>query len=156
MFGVDAANKSFQRHFEFSSPLQPGAMHAVTGAINIATPNPLEAHQNIAVSLGAGFFHRVRELHCRSGRQAVDRADRPLVLRPIAGHEELSCVAKIDNTAPQPFQISFRAATGGIPAADKTDDELLRRHLNELQLYLATFAQDSCSPMPGETLNAPP
>src|ERR1700719_376621 len=65
-------------------------------------------------------------------------------------------MSSIDNSAPESLQISFRTAGGGISAADKADGESFLRHLNELQLYLRTFRQNSCNLMPGETLNAPP
>src|SRR6266849_98881 len=129
MFAVEASNKSFQRQFNFSSAIQPGAMHTIAGAIYVTAPNALETHQNVAANKGPPLFHFVGECIGRFGRQARDRSESPLVLRPIVRGEELCFVAKIDNSASEPFQISFRAATGGIAAADKTDSELLRRHL---------------------------
>ena len=50
MLAVDAANKSLQRHFKFSSPVQPGLMHAVARTVNIAAPNALQTHQHIAAN----------------------------------------------------------------------------------------------------------
>ena len=65
-------------------------------------------------------------------------------------------MSSIDNSAPEPLQISFGAAGGRISAAHKADGKSFLRHLNALQLYLLTFRQNSCKLMPGETLNTPP
>src|ERR1700730_17986789 len=130
-------------------------MHAVPCTINIAAPNALEAHPDIAANLRPQLFHLVGERSCRPGTQVRDRSERPLVPRPIVRGEQLNAVSGIDNSAPEPLQISFRAAGGGIAAAHEADGESFLRHLNDLQLYLLTFRQNSYNLMPGETLNAP-
>src|SRR5437879_5382788 len=119
-------------------------MYAVAGAINVAAPDALETHQNVAMNLRAQLLHLVGEGDCRSCTQMMNRTGWPLVRRPVIARDELRFVAKIDNSASEAFQISFRAATGGISAADKTDAELLRRHLAD------------CHPAPSRRISQPP
>src|SRR5207237_2991683 len=96
MLAVDAANKSLQRHFKFSSPVQPCLMHAVARTVNIAAPDALETHQNIAANLWTHFLELVSESDRRAGFHSCDRTETPLVKRPIIVRNELHFVSKID------------------------------------------------------------
>ena len=123
MLAIDAANKSLQRHFKFTAPIQPGLMHAIARAVNVAAPNALETHQNIATKLRTQFLELVSESHRRSCRQSRDRAKRPLVSRPIVDRNELRVVSKIDNPLAHALEIVLRAAARRIAAANKNNCE---------------------------------
>src|SRR5258708_35963063 len=49
MLAIKQAAEFLQRSRDFVAPFQPRAMHTVTGAVNVATPDALEAEQNIAI-----------------------------------------------------------------------------------------------------------
>src|SRR5436853_2157851 len=103
MLSINAANKSLQGHLKLSSAIQPSLMHAIARAINIAAPNPLEAHQDIATKLRTQLLQLIGEPDRRARRQMRDRSKRPFVSGPIVGRDELRFVAKIDHPPRQPF-----------------------------------------------------
>jgi len=61
-------------------------------------------------------------------------------------------MAKIDNPPPEPFQIRFGAAGGGVAAPDTANREFVVRH----QTLPADIRQNNSNLMLGETINAPP
>src|SRR5262249_44653035 len=112
MLSIDAANKPLQRHFKFSAAIQPGLMHSVAGAINIAPPDTLKAQEHVATKLRSRPLELIRESDWRICPQICDRSEQPVVRRPVLGRNQSRRVAKIDNPVCEPFQIRFRAAAG--------------------------------------------
>src|SRR5436305_15309968 len=100
MLPVNAANKSLQRHFKFSSPVQPCLMHAVARTVNIAAPDPLETHQDIAMNLRTQLLQLVGESDRRSRLYSCDRTETPLVKRTIIVRNKLNFASNIDNHLP--------------------------------------------------------
>ena len=123
MLAIDAANKSLQRHFKFTAPIQPGLMHAIARAVNVAAPNALETHQNIATKLRTQLLELIGESERRVCLHLRDRTETPLVNRPISGRDELRFVAKVDNPLRQALEIGFGAATRRIAATHESDIE---------------------------------
>src|SRR6266446_5579365 len=60
--------------------------------------------------------------------QLPDFTEGPCACRPLPRRDQANLMAKIDNPARESLQISFRAAGGGIAAADKANREFLFRH----------------------------
>src|ERR1700737_5382188 len=143
MLGIDSANKSLQWHFKFSSAVQPGLMHAIARAVNVAAPNALETHQNIATKLRTQFLELVSDTHRRSCRQSRDRAKRPLVSRPIVDRNELGVVSRIDNPLAQALEVVLRAAARRIAATDESDVEFAVRHFNLTNLVIPSEVEES-------------
>src|ERR1700746_2065346 len=112
MFRVHAPNKSLQRQFKFSSPIQPGSMNAVSGAINIATPNTFEAHQDVAANLLPQLLHLVGELSCRPRMELRNWAKHPFALGPILAGKEPHLMAGFNHSVRESLQISFGTAAG--------------------------------------------
>src|SRR4029077_19644994 len=133
MFTIEPANKSLQRELECSSTRQPGTMHTVPRAIDVTSPDALEAHENIASNVRdlLELVDLIGECDCRCGLQMRHPAKRPLRLRPVATGEQLHAMTGIDYSRREALQISLRAATGRISAAHKANREFSRRHLNE-------------------------
>src|SRR5205823_15067371 len=49
MLAIQKPAEFLERPRDFVAPLQPGAMDSVSSPINIAAPDPLQAHEDIAV-----------------------------------------------------------------------------------------------------------
>jgi hypothetical protein len=49
MLPARAADKLLQRNLEFSPARKPGAVNSITGPVDVASPDTLQAKQNIAV-----------------------------------------------------------------------------------------------------------
>ena len=121
MLPVNATNEPLQRHFKFSAAIEPSPMDAVAGAINVASPDALETHQNVATHLWPQLFQLIGEPDRRGSFQMGERAKGPFVRWPIARRNELHFMAKIDNSLRQALQIRFRATARRIAAPHKTD-----------------------------------
>ena len=140
VFRIDGLAKSAERPFERRATLEPGAMHAVPGAVNIAMPHPLETHEHIALRLGALKLLGKAQWRVRPDQNKITG---PFGLRPGRTREEDDAVAFVDHTARQPFQIRFRAAALGIAAANEADGEL--SHASGVsQPLLAVRRHNSC------------
>jgi hypothetical protein len=103
MLAVQTSNKSFQRQFEFSSACQPGAMDAVASTVNIAPPDALEAHQDIAADLRPDFFQVTGKLCHGAGLQAANWTEWPLILRPRLCRDKLRMMSGFDYSVREPF-----------------------------------------------------
>ena len=100
MFVVEAMQKSFEWHLEFSAAMEPAGVNAIAGAIKIAAPKPIETHQNVTPKRPK-FFQLIGERDCRTGVQMRDRPEWPFGFRPVASGNELSFAftAKIQDQA---------------------------------------------------------
>src|SRR5437868_13226273 len=143
MLSVDAANKSLQRHFKFPSAIQPGLMHAIARTVNIAAPDALETHQDIATNLRTQLLQLVGESDRRFPLYSCDRTETPLIKRPIIVRNEVHFVSKIDNPLPQSLQIRFGAAARRIAATHKSDFQLTVGHFTLTNLVIAGEVEDS-------------
>ena len=103
MLQVCGADKSLQRQLELSSAHQPGAMHPVASAINVAAPDTLKAKQGVAIELLPNLFQLVRKPNNRSCAQSRDRSKRPLVLRPFIRGDKLRLMPGFDHSTRQAF-----------------------------------------------------
>src|SRR5438045_2954363 len=110
VLSTDTADKSLQRHFKFSPSIQPRAMHAVAGAVKIAAPDAIEAHQNVALNLRTNIFQLIGKSDRRTRLQMTDPPEWPFISRPIPGRDQLPRMTKIDNPLAEPLQVSLRAA----------------------------------------------
>jgi hypothetical protein len=109
VFAFETASKPLHRLVKLPPALEPGAMNAVAGTVNIATPNTFEAHQDIATNFRTVLLDFLGKT---DGRFCVERSDlteRPLVRRPICRCEKLGFVAEIDNSQSQALQVRLCA-----------------------------------------------
>ena len=120
MFAIENAAQFFKETRAFLAALEPGAMDAVAGAIKIAAPDALETHQDVAPGAGRQFLDFIRKRYRRSLFEMRDRAKGPLVRRPVHRGKKPDRVPVLYQSCPQPFQIRFRAATGGKSAPDES------------------------------------
>ncbi len=110
MFAIDPANEPLQWHLEFLTAIEPCPVHSVAGAINIAIPNPFEAHQNIASKTGAKFFEFVGKGDRRFARNPRNRSEWPFVSRPIVRRDQVCNVTEINQPTGEPFQVGLGPA----------------------------------------------
>ena len=103
MLRIETPDKSFQRQFELSSAIEPGAMDPVAGPINVAAPNTLETEQDIALKLGAHSLEFTGKSDRRFRVQARDRSKWPLGARPVIRRHKLHVMSGIDHTAGEAF-----------------------------------------------------
>src|SRR5437870_13822655 len=101
---------------------------AIARTVNIAAPDALETHQDIATNLRTQLLQLVGESDRRFRLYSCDRTETPLVKRPIVVRNELHFVSKIDNPLPQSLQIRFGAAARRITATHKSDFQLTVGH----------------------------
>src|ERR1700731_3316335 len=98
-------------------------MHAVARAVNIAAPDALETHQDLATKLQTQLFELISESERRVCLHLRDRTATPLANRPIVCRDELRFVAKVDNPLGQALEIVLGAAARRIAATNKSDGE---------------------------------
>src|SRR5439155_3797445 len=103
MLRTETADKSFQRQFELSSAIEPGAMDPVAGPINVAAPNTLQAEQDIAAKFGAHSFQFTGESDRRFRVQARDRSEWPFAGRPVIRRNKLHVMPGFDHTVHEAF-----------------------------------------------------
>src|SRR6266508_5018593 len=103
MFRTETPDKSFQRQFELSSAIKPGAMDSVASPINVAAPNTLETEQDIVAKFGAHLFQFIGKSDRRFRVQARDRSEWPLGVRPVIRRNKLHVMSGFDHTARQAF-----------------------------------------------------
>ena len=118
VFAVKEAAEFLEGSANFSAPFQPGAVNAITRAINIAPPDAFEAQQNIAL-VARHFFQFIGKRDRRRGFKAHDRAETPFCGGPITRRKEHYAAAGRRHSGPQPFQIGLGAA-GRIAAPDES------------------------------------
>ena len=125
MLGVESPGKLLQRKLESSAAREPGAMHTIAGAINVAAPDALKAQQNVAVELRPDLFQFIRKPNDGFCTQARDRSKRPLILRPFIRGDQSHLVPGLDDATREAFQVRFRSAGRRIAAPNKSESEFL-------------------------------
>src|SRR5207244_660805 len=130
MLVIETPDKSFQRQFELSSPLKPGAMDSVASPINVAAPDAFKTEQDIDPKLGTHLFQLAGKFDRRFRTQVRDRSKRPFIIRPVMSSYKLQVMFGFHHATPE-----------------------VSRH--NTPLYTPHVRQNSCKPMLGETLNAP-
>src|SRR5205807_6448189 len=103
MLGIETPDKSFQRQFELSSPLKPGAMDSVASPINVAAPNALKTEQDIELKLGAQSFQLAGKFDRRFRPQMRDRSKRPFGVRPVITRYKLHVMSGFDHAMRKAF-----------------------------------------------------
>ena len=103
MLGTETPDKSFQRQFELSSPLKPGAMDSIASPINVAAPNTLKTEQHIKPKLGAHSFKLAGKFDRRFRTQVRDRSKRPLAVRPVTSRYKLHVMSGLDHATREAF-----------------------------------------------------
>jgi hypothetical protein len=83
MLAVQGTDEPFDRPPDLVAPLQPGAVNAVAGPVNIAAPDPFQTEKDVA-AFAPDFFQFIGKRDRRSGLQVLDRAEGPLFGGPIA------------------------------------------------------------------------
>src|SRR5213080_5412850 len=124
MLGSEAPDKSFQRQFELSSPVKPGAMDSVASPINVAAPDTLKTEQDIDPKLGTHSFQLAGKFDRRFRTQVRDRSKRPLIIRPVMSSYKLQVMSGFHHATRAAFQVRLRAASGRITATDKGNTEI--------------------------------
>src|SRR5438094_4332154 len=169
MLGTETPDESFQRQFELSSALKPGAVDSIASPINVAAPNTLKTEQDIEAKLRTHSFQLAGKFDRRFRTQVRDRSKRPLVVRPVISRYKLHVMSGFHHATREAFQVRLRAASGRITATDKGNTEIFfhatrlskmkdtssRLQTKQAPLYTPHVRQNSCKPMLGETLNAP-
>src|SRR6266496_1935029 len=126
MLGIETPDKSFQRQFELSSPVKPGAMDSVASPINVAAPDALKTEQDIDPKLGTHSFQLAGKFDRRFRTQVRDRSKRPLTVRPVISSYELQVMSGFHHATREAFQVRLRASSRRITAPDKNDAQMLR------------------------------
>src|SRR6059058_132216 len=169
MLGTETPDESFQRQFELSSALKPGAVDSIASPINVAAPNTLKTEQDIEAKLRTHSFQLAGKFDRRFRTQVRDRSKRTLVVRPVISRYKLHVMSGFHHATREAFQVRLRAASGRITATDKGNTEIFfhatrlskmkdtssRLQTKQAPLYTPHVRQNSCKPMLGETLNAP-
>src|SRR5438067_12205676 len=97
MLGIETPDKSFQRQFELSSPVKPGAMDSVASPINVAAPDALKTEQDIEPKLGTHLFQLAGKFDWRFRTKVRDRSKRQLIIRPINMSCKLHVMSTLNN-----------------------------------------------------------
>src|SRR5205809_3166588 len=118
MLSAGVADELPQWDFEFSPARKPGAVNSVPCPVDIATPDALEAKQNIALQLRSDLLKLVSKPDDGRPAQAFYRPKRPFVLRPFIRGHKLDLVAGFYDTICKPFQIRLSATAPRITAAN--------------------------------------
>src|SRR4026208_282231 len=103
MLRTETPHKLFQRQFELSSAIEPGAMDTVAGPINVAAPNTLETEQDIAAKFGAHSLQFIGKSNRRFRVQARDRSEWPLGVRPVIRRHKLRVMSGFGHAAREAF-----------------------------------------------------
>src|SRR5262245_22936988 len=125
MFPAGAADKLLQRNLEFSPARNPGAVDSIAGPVDIATPNALEAKQDIALQLRSDLLQLIRKPDYSPGRQAPYRSEWPLVLGPFIRGYKLDFVTRFGDSFCKSFQVSFSTTALRITAANESNSNSL-------------------------------
>jgi hypothetical protein len=123
MLPAGAADKLLQWDLEFSPARKPGAVNAVPCAVDIATPDALEAEQNIALQLRSDFLKLVSKIADGRAAQTFYRSEWPFILRPFIRGDKVDLVAGFYDPFCEPFQVRLSAAAAGISPANESNSE---------------------------------
>src|SRR5438094_10110035 len=126
MLGTETPDESFQRQFELSSALKPGAVDSIASPINVAAPNTLKTEQDIDPKLGTHSFQLAGKFDRRFRTQVRDRSKRPLIIRPVMSSYKLQVMSGFHHATREAFQVRLRAASRRLTAPDKNDAQILR------------------------------
>src|SRR6476659_4922787 len=105
MFAIERDGNFLHRAAEFCPPVEPCAMHAVAGAVNIASPNPFQAHDHIAFQPRTKLLDLVSKLRRRFAGNLRQWTKWPLVSRPFRRGHEMSLMPGVAQTAGESFEI---------------------------------------------------
>ena len=61
MFSASGTRKSLPQLCKFLSPFQPRSMHTIARAKNVAAPNAIQAHPDVARRFFSQSFHPIGE-----------------------------------------------------------------------------------------------
>jgi hypothetical protein len=123
MLPAGAADKLLQWDLEFSPARKPGAVNSVPCPVDIATPDALEAKQNIALQLRSDLVKLVSKTDDGRPAQAFYRPKWPFVLRPFIRGHKLDLVPGFYDTICKPFQVRLSATAARITPANESDSE---------------------------------
>src|SRR5437667_8060932 len=126
MLRTETPDESFQRQFELSSALKPGAVDSIASPINVAAPNTLKTEQDIEAKLRTHSFQLAGKFDRRFRTQVRDRSKRPLIIRPVMSSYKLQVMSGFHHATREAFQVRLRAASRRITAPDKNDAQILR------------------------------
>jgi hypothetical protein len=126
------------------APFQPGPMDAVARAINVAAPDALETHQDIALPARLDLFQLICKRDRGSGFEPHDRPDIPHVGGPFRRGVEADLMTSLGHAGSQPLQIRFRAPAGRKSAPDKSYGKLVRSHLRDMETLLGSNRHNTC------------
>src|SRR4051794_9647337 len=98
MFAIETPGKPLPGRFELTASIQPGLMHAIAGAVNMAAPNALETDDDVTESFRTQSIELVGKADGRSRTQLRDLTELPCVRRPLVGRKQPRFMAKIDNS----------------------------------------------------------
>src|SRR6266480_8030059 len=125
MLPAGAADPWLQWDLEFSPARKPGAVNSVPCPVDIATPDALEAKQNIALQLRSELLKLVCKPDHGRPAQAIYRSKWPLLVGPfICGHK-LDLVAGFYDTICKASQVRLSATAPRITATNESDSEFL-------------------------------
>jgi hypothetical protein len=144
MLPVEKTTKLLQRPGNLIAPFQPGPVDAIAGAIDIATPDALQAHQDAAFPSRGDLLELVREPNGRSPVEPYNRPVIPHVVRPFRRRVEADLVTGLGHTGGQSLQIRLRAAAGRKPAPDKSYGKLVGSHLRDMETLLGSNRHNTC------------
>src|SRR5919106_4170936 len=125
MFSTRAADKLLQWHLEFFPARKPGAVDSIPGPVDIATPDALEAKQNITVELRSDLLQLISKTDYARRPHVLYRSKWPLVLGPFIRGHKLDVVAGLYDSSGKSFQIRLSATARRITAANESDSEFL-------------------------------
>jgi hypothetical protein len=119
-------------------------MDAVARAINVTTPDALQAHKEIAFAPGRDFLQLIGKRDGGSGAEADDRPKIPDVVRPFRRGVEADPMTGLGHAGGQPLQIRFRAPAGRKSAPDKSYGKLVGSHLRDMETLLGSNRHNTC------------
>src|SRR5438876_9604210 len=126
MLGSEAPDKSFQRQFELSSPLKPGAMDSIASPINVAAPDALKTEQDIDPKWRRHSFQLAGKTDRRFRTQVRDRSILPLTARPVNSRYKLQVMCGFHHGTREAFLVCLRYSSRGVTAPDKNGAHAVR------------------------------
>src|SRR5207245_10793434 len=100
-----------------------GALNPVHCPVRIATPDALEAKQNIALQLRSDLLYLVSKPDYSRLPQAFYRSKWPLLLGPFTRGHKLDFVAGFYDSICKSFQVRLSATARRITPANESDSE---------------------------------
>jgi hypothetical protein len=105
-------------------------MHAIAGAINIATPDALQTEQNIA-AFARDLLERIGKSSGIPRSNPDDGPEIPFFRRPGRRREKRNAMSPGHDTGRQPFEVGFRSAARRKTAPDNSYGKLSSWHQRE-------------------------